>query len=110
MLGALHKITIGIAPPQLAALFPVIGTVSEPLLASNLRGWRPRHTRQLDTPASFRSSETMKRSLFGLCRCYNLLPQALVDLPSVKLLQRHLRIGLRKCAQSGRGDWHALFS
>ena len=30
MLGAFHKITVSIAPPQLAALFPVIGTVLEP--------------------------------------------------------------------------------
>ena len=38
VLGALHKITLGFAPPQLAALFPVLGSVSEPLLASHVRG------------------------------------------------------------------------
>ena len=38
VLGALHKITFGFAPPQLAALFPVLGSVSEPLLASHVRG------------------------------------------------------------------------
>ena len=110
MLGALHKITLGIAPGQLSALFPILGTVAEPLMARRLRGWKPRHDRQLGTPASFMSSDRMKRSMFGLCRCYNLLPQELVSLPSVKLLQRHLQMGLRRCAQTGSEDWHELLS
>ena len=110
MLGTLHKITLGLAPHQLSALFPILGTVSEPLMARRLRGWKPRHDRQLGTPASFMSSDRMKRSMFGLCRCYNLLPQELVSLPSVKLLQRHLQMGLRRCAQTGSEDWHELLS
>ena len=110
MLGALHKITLGIAPNQLSALFPILGTVSEPLMTGRLRGWTPRHNRQLGTPASFMCSDRMKRSLFGFCRCYNLLPQTLVDLGSVKLLQRHLQIGLRNFAQTGIEDWQSLFS
>ena len=85
-------------------------TVSEPLMARRRRGWKPRHDRQLGTPASFMSSDRMKRSMFGLCRCYNLLPQELVSLPSVKLLQRHLQMGLRRCAQTGSEDWHELLS
>ena len=84
--------------------------VSEPLMARRLRGWKPRHDRQLGTPASFMSSDRMKRSMFGLCRCYNLLPQELVSLPYVKLLQRHLQMGLRRCAQTGSEDWHELLS
>ena len=110
MLGALHKITLGIAPNQLSALFPILGTVSEPLMAGRLRGWTPRHNRQLGTPASFMCSDRMKRSLLGFCPCYNLLPQTLVDLGSVKLLQRHLHIGLRQFAQTGTEDWQGLFS
>ena len=105
MLVCFHGITLSIAPPQLAALFRVFGSVSELLLAGRVRGWRPRRTRQLDTPASFMYWANMKRSLFGLCRCYNLLPQALVELPNVKLLQRNLQIGLRRCAQSDRENW-----
>ena len=110
MLGVLHKISLGLAPSQLAALFPVVGTIWEPFLARNLRGWMPLHNRQLGTPATPMSSEVMKRSLFGTCRCYNRLPQALVDVGSVKLLQRNLQIGLRKFAQSGSREWHNLFS
>ena len=110
MLGVLHKISLGLAPSQLAALFLVVGTIWEPFLARNLRGWMPLHNRQLGTPATPMSSEIMKRSLFGTCRCYNRLPQALVDVGSVKLFQRNLQIGLRKFAQSGSREWHNLFS
>ena len=110
MLGALHKITLGIAPNQLSVLFLIMGAVSEPLMARRVRGWTPRHNRQLGTPASCMCTDRMKRSLFGFCRCYNILPQTLVDLGSVKLFQRHLQIGLRKFAQTGIEDWRGLFS
>ena len=32
MLGVLHKISLGLAPSQLAALFPMVGTIWEPFL------------------------------------------------------------------------------
>ena len=40
MLGAPHKLTLGTAPPQLAALFPSSGAVAEPLLPKKFRGRR----------------------------------------------------------------------
>ena len=92
------------------ALFPVIGHVLEAYLLQRLRRWRPLHNRQLQTPCSRSSTEQMKRSLFGVARCYNLLPQDLVDTNSVKLFQRRLQWGLRKCADSGLEDWKLLFS
>ena len=70
----------------------------------------PLHNRQFGTPATPLSSEVMKRSLFSTCRCYNRLPQALVDVGSVQLFQRNLQIGLRKFAQSGIRELHNLFS
>ena len=110
MLGALHKVTLGLASAQMQALFPVIGHVLEAYLLQRLRRWRPLHNRQLQTPCSRSSTEQMKRSLFGVARCYNLLPQDLVDTNSVKLFQRRLQWGLRKCADSGLEDWKLLFS
>ena len=44
MLGALHRITLGDAPSQLAELFHIVRTFPEPLLARRIRGWKPRHT------------------------------------------------------------------
>ncbi len=110
MLGALHKVTLGLASAQLRELFPVQGQVQEPFLRQRLRYWRPLHDKQLRTPASASSTEVMKRSLFGLALCYNLLPQDLVSLTSVKLFQKHLQLGLRKCAESGVEDWQLFFS
>ena len=78
MLGALHKLTLGTAPPQLANLLPCKGHVLEPASRQRLRGWRPLHTKQLETPAHFRSSDLMKRSLFCLALTYNQLPQLAV--------------------------------
>ena len=110
MMGAFHKITLGIAPSQLAALFSVFGIVPEPPVARNLRGWRLLRNRQLSTPASPMSSAVMKHSVFGICRCYNRLPQHIVDLRSAQLLQRHLQLGLRRFVETGAEDWQGLFS
>ena len=57
--------------------------------------------KQLATPVDWASSEVLKRSLFGLVRCYNKLPQKLVDATTVKALQRDLQLGLLHCAELG---------
>ena len=112
MLGALHKLTLGTAPQQLAALLPSLGAVAEPRLRQGLRGWRPLHDKQLRTPCSFRSTDLMKRSLFGLALCYNALPQDLANVSNVKLFQRKLQQGLVSYAekQDGNGQgWERLY-
>ena len=112
MLGALHKVTLGTAPAQLALLFPLRGIVAE---RENrmLRYWRPLHNKQLATAAKFSSSDIMKRSLFGLCLCYNKLPQQLVDCKTVSLFQKTLQKGLLKYAERRAvhgNDWERLYS
>ena len=87
MLGALHNISIGLAPHQLPALALSLGIVRKPFMARSRRGWMPLNKRQLETPVTPLSSDVMNRSLFGPCRCCNCPPQALVDLGSVKLFQ-----------------------
>ncbi len=57
MLGVLHKVTLGISPPQLAALFPLRGAVTEHRHAHRLRYWRPLHNRQLHSHATPDSTE-----------------------------------------------------
>ena len=57
MLGALHKVTLGLAPAQLMALFPAkaappVGTNAH---RQRLRHWRTPHDRQLHTEAHFQS-------------------------------------------------------
>ena len=101
---------LGIAPPQLQALFPKLGRVDEPLARHRLRFWRPLHTRQLATQASFASSNVLQRSPFGLVHCYNRLLQRLVDASSVKVFQRKLQQGLLQHAEQGAAIWQQLFS
>ena len=110
MLGLLHKINLGEAPLQLQALFPKTGLVPELPGRRRLRFWRPLHSKQLATPVDWASSEVLKRSLFGLVRCYNKLPQKLVDASTVKALQRDLQLGLLHCAELGLNNWQSLFS
>ena len=73
MLGALHKITLRIAPAQLMALFPplpapVTGPDARTFDRERLRHWRPPHDCQLHAGAKFQSSDALLRSLFGLVR------------------------------------------
>ena len=83
MFGALHKINLEKALLQFTVLFPRVGSVVELPFCQRLRFWRPLHSKQLGTPASFTSSEVMKRSVFGLVHCYNALPQRVADTTSV---------------------------
>ena len=50
------------------------------------------------------------RSLFGLVRVYNLLPQSVVDATSVQSFQRVLQKGLLRAASTGVVRWQYLFS
>ena len=110
MLGALHKINLDLAPPQFQALFPRLGRTEEPLLRQRLRYWRPLHSKQLYTHATFSSSHAFKRSMFGLVHCYNALPQRIADSNTVKTLQRCLQAALLRLAELGAGDWPILYS
>ena len=110
MLGALHKVTLDLAPPQLQAMFPRIGCITEPQHRQRMRYWRPLHSRQLGTHATFLSSTVFKRSAFGLVHCYNALPQGVADLETVKAMQRHLQAALLKLAEQGAEDWPRFYS
>ena len=88
MLGMLHKVSLGVAPPQLAELFPLCGSVPENRRAARLGNQRRLHNRQLSRPVVARPTEAFQRSLFGLTECYNLLPQKAVDCKDVKSFQR----------------------
>ena len=110
MLGILHKVVLGLAPAPLAALFPVVGTVTEPFARQRLRYWEPRHSKQLHTDVDFFSTDVMQRSLFGLVRLYNKLPQRVVDSKTPKVFQGKLQAALKKHAASGAADWQRLFS
>ena len=110
LLDALPRINLDLAPQQFQALFPRIGRTEEPLLRQRLGYWRPLHSEQLCTQATFASSHAFKRSIFGLVFCYTALPQRLADLDTVKTFQRCLQAALLRLAELGAGDWPKLYS
>ena len=79
MLGALHKINLGLAPKQLSDMFPMAGAARDISHWPSFRRIRPLHSRQLFTHCKHNSTDVMKASLFGLVHCYNVLPQNAVD-------------------------------
>ena len=95
MLGALHKVTLGLAPPQLAAFFPRAIVRTSSFDRQRLRQWRPLHDKQLHSECVIASTDIMRRSLFGLVDTYNRLPQSIVDSIIIKSFQRSLQEALK---------------
>ena len=112
MLGVLHKVTLGLAPPQLAAFFPPLDRQTNLFDKQRLRNWRPPHDKQLYTDCGITATDVMRRSLFGLVHTYNLLPQCVVDQKTVKGFQRSLQEALKvyASAPSAPDDWPLLYT
>ena len=110
MLGLLHKIVLGEAPSQLAALFPFASPApATPFsIFSRSRLSIRRHNRQLREIVC--STDVLHRSLFAAVVVYNLLPSETVELSSVKAFQSHLQFALRNAARNRVADWQYLFS
>ena len=84
MLGLLHKCALGEAHPWLLEHFP---TTARGTTAHNTRHSRRRHSRQLHERCTGNFLEVTRRSLFGLVRVYNFLPEAAVSAKTVKEFQ-----------------------
>ena len=52
----------------------------------------------------------IKRSIFGLIRVFNRLPQAAVDAKSTKLFQRYLQDCAKNAAKNDASGWPLMFS
>lgn len=109
MLGLLHRISLGKAPPQLACLFPLAPVVPRRFRAlTRLHRIVQRHSRQfLERPAH---TDCFKRSLFGLVSSYNLLPQSIVDIQTVSGFQSRLQSAVLRAANNGVENWALLLS
>ena len=57
----LHRIVLGLAPPQAAVLFPVIGAVIEPAGRQRLTYWRSLRNRQISTAAIVSFTDVFQR-------------------------------------------------
>jgi len=105
MLGVIHRCVLGLGPDQFQKFFRRnwAGCVSKTRLA------RRRHDKQLVDPRQGQFSEQLRRSALGLVAVYNLLPQEVVDVPTVSLFQGQLQAMLRDVAMRC-SSWQELFS
>ena len=104
-MGLLHRNVLDDATPQLAELFPFARSL--PLEYARTRLQVRRHNKQLIQPPF--GTETLRRSLLGYVRIYNLLPQAVVELNSANLFQSTLQGALGRAAFLGIPNWDSLF-
>ena len=109
MLGLLHRISLGDAPAQLAELFPQ-APFSAPRFGPDTRLRRvvQRHNRQFTERPGH--TDVFRRSLFGLVSAYNLLPQSVVDIPSVQDFQSRLQRAVLKAARENVENWSRILS
>ena len=106
MLGLLHKCALGVAHPWLRELFPL----APPRVPThNTKHQRGRHNRQIAERCKGNFLELTRRSVFGLVRVYNFLPQDVVQLDSVKDFQKALTEEARKNCRRG-GAWETMYS
>ena len=106
LFAVLHKIVLGIAPLQLAALFrreprPEPGRTPTRLLVR-------RHGYQLQQPL-FRT-DVLKRSLFGYVVVYNLLPPEVVEASSISAFQTALQRAVKAAAAKGIENWNRVLN
>ena len=111
-LGLLHRVNLGLVSEQMAELFPKVG--ERPVLG-DFPGARVRsavsfHNRQLFDRITANSSEQLRRSILGMVRVYNTLPQHCVEPNSVKKFQRRLQFCVMERAKEGNEEWRDIFT
>ena len=98
MLGVIHRTVLGLVPPQLMAWFPLANPAVRPATRLNDK----RHNKQVLDFCNGNHSAMLARSALGIVREYNLLPQWVVNAPSVKVFQRRLQDLV--CNEASRGS------
>ncbi len=107
MLGALWKVSRGIAHPDLCALFPLCPI---PPLILRTRADHRRHRRQFVDPCDGTQLQQFSRSLFGLIKVWNVLPTEFVDTESVSNFQTKLTGVARFACRDDAESWQHMFS
>ena len=106
MLGLLFKAAYGIAPSPICSLSkPYGGSLISHGFAINAQI----HSRALMDPVEPSHLVIIKRSIFGLIRVFNRLPQAAVDAKSTKLFQRYLQNRAKNAAKYDASGWQLMF-
>ena len=104
-LGFLHRVTLGLAHPDIAKLFP-----PEPNASHRFRTRLSinRHGKQLMDRCDGTQNDLVHRSFFGMVRVYNLLPDRAIEKQTVHTFQRELTSMARKLCHTSH-QWQSLF-
>ena len=106
MLGLLHKVSLGIAPKPLMAL---LGQQPQNLYAQRFVVRPERlHSRQLHDPVEVSHPAIIRRSVFGLIKVYNNLPEDVVAATSCKMLQGKLQQLAQSAANDLMPNWQLI--
>jgi len=108
MLGFLHNCARASAHTSLCGLFPLAPAGPTHHHATRLQTHR--HSYQLVDRCQGRQSEMLARSVFGLVRVYNLLPQSLVDEQDVSRFQKMLTKTVRAECEIKAPRWIYIYS
>ena len=101
MLGLVHRTVLGLGPVQFEQFF----RPARHQTAVRTRAAYKRRSRQLEDLLGSRFLEIERRSALGLAGVYNLLPEEIVQAPSVSLFQSGLQDIVKERACSGIADW-----
>ena len=107
MLGLLHKCALGLAHPDLVALFPM-RDLDEKRHQYSTRLSEKRHAKQFAESEYAPKSDYMRHSVFGLIKIYNVLELFVVRATTVKLFQKRLTKQLKATCDKPR--LHLAFS
>ena len=92
MLGLIHRTVLGKGMPQFAEHF------------------RAGRQQRLHDPRNDCAAPLIRRSVFGLCAVYNLLPPQIVAMKSVSAFQRGVQDMVCNLAKSGHPQWREMTS
>ena len=106
MMGILFKVSRREAPGPIQGLFSLY---PENLDRFGFRSGGERHSRQLLDPVAFHHPVMIRRSVFGLIKVFNRLPQKLIDAANASCFQRMLQNQAKDAAQAGIPDWELMF-
>ena len=101
-LGLVHRTALGQGPKHFRDWF---FATAVPQHTYKTRYQKHRHNKQLHDHLQGNHTELLRRSLLGVPRVYNGLPQDTVNSTSVKLFQRKLQRNLKEFAKTGRENW-----
>ena len=107
MLAMLHTVVTGCAHPAFSSMFPPAPNPSHTHL-TRLR--ERRHNKQILDRCDGTQSTVMHRSISGLVKRFNLLPQLVVDADNLSLFQKRLTATVRDALMSKSAEWQYCLS